>query len=232
MRGSSFFKLLLVLLLPLALLFTSSDAMAQTSGTIKGVTLDDGGLAIPGVLVTVSSPALIGGAQQQSSDGQGRFMFIKLPPGIYSVRSEMAGFGTVEYQAIQVLIGKTVPLTVEMTFQEAGGVMVVKDTPPAIDTEQTQRSTVMTKEFLDRVPTGRDYLQAVSAAPGVIGGGNASMAGGAGNENTYMIDGVNITDPVTGTFSLNFNFDAIEQLEVVTRPSIAALLSCRLTGYA
>ncbi len=216
MRGSSFFKLLLVLLLPLVLLFSSTDAMAQTSGTIKGVTLDDGGLAIPGVLVTVSSPALIGGAQQQSSDGQGRFLFIKLPPGIYSIRAEMAGFGTIEYQAIQVLIGKTVPLTVEMTYQEAGGVMVVKDTPPAIDTEQTQRSTVMTKEFLDRVPTGRDYLQAVSAAPGVIGGGNASMAGGAGNENTYMIDGVNITDPVTGTFSLNFNFDAIEQLEVVT----------------
>jgi outer membrane receptor protein involved in Fe transport len=35
------------------------------------------------------------------------------------------------------------------------------------------------------------------------------------NENTYTLDGVNITDPVTGTFSVNFNFDAIEQIEVL-----------------
>jgi hypothetical protein len=31
-----------------------------------------------------------------------------------------------------------------------------------------------------------------------------------------MLDGVNVTDPVTGTFSLNFNYDAMEQLEVIT----------------
>lgn len=216
MRGSSFFKLLMVLFLPLALMFTSAEAHAQTTGTIKGTTIDDGGLAIPGVLVTIESPALIGGAQQQNSDAQGRFLFSKLPPGLYSVRAEFAGFGTIQYNDIQVLIGRTVPLTIEMTYQEASEVMVVTDERPAIDTEQTQRTTVMTKEFLDRVPTGRDYLTAVQSAPGVVGTGNANMAGGASNENTYMIDGVNITDPVTGTFSLNFNFDAIEQLEVIT----------------
>jgi hypothetical protein len=43
-----------------------------------------------------------------------------------------------------------------------------------------------------------------------------NVAGASSNENTYMMDGINITDPVTGTFSLNFNFDAIEQLQVLT----------------
>jgi hypothetical protein len=42
------------------------------------------------------------------------------------------------------------------------------------------------------------------------------VGGGSYNENTYMLDGVNITDPVTGTFSMNFNFDSIEQIEVIT----------------
>jgi outer membrane receptor protein involved in Fe transport len=53
-------------------------------------------------------------------------------------------------------------------------------------------------------------------AAGVMGGVNPNVGGASSNENTYMMDGVNITDPVTGTFSLNFNFDAIEQLQVLT----------------
>lgn len=214
-RASKLSRLLLLLLMPLALLF-SAPAQAQTTGTIKGVVTDDTGLAVPGALVSISSEALIGGAQQSTTDGQGRFVFIKLPPGIYTVRAEMARMTTVEYPNVQVLIGKTTPLDFTLTVDEGTGVMIVEDERPAIDTETAQRTTVMTKEFMTRVPTGRDYLQAISQAAGVIGTGNASMGGAATNENTYMIDGVNITDPVTGTFSLNFNFDAIEQLEVIT----------------
>ena len=208
-------RLILLFVLPLALLF-SGTALAAETGTIKGVTIDDGALDVPGVTITVSSENLIGGAQQQITDDQGRFYFTKLPAGIYLVRAEMPGFTTKEYPDIQVLIGKTVTLQVEMVVQSAELDIIVEEDRPAIDTEQVARSTVLTKDFLDRVPTGRDYLQALSAAPGVIGSGNANMAGAAYNENTYMIDGINVTDPVTGTFSLNFNFDAIEQLEVVT----------------
>ena len=208
-------RILLILLFPLAMLF-GAPAYAQQTGTIKGVTIDEGGLAVPGVLVSVESPNLIGGTQTQETDAQGRFLFSKLPPGIYMIRAQMAGFATVEYANTQVLLGRTVTLTVEMQMVEAGMEIIVEEEAPAIDTETTQRATVMSEEFLDRVPTGRDYLSAVSAAPGVLGTGNPNMGGAAYNENTYMIDGVNITDPVTGTFSLNFNFDAISQLEVIT----------------
>jgi outer membrane receptor protein involved in Fe transport len=56
----------------------------------------------------------------------------------------------------------------------------------------------------------------VQLTAGVSGGSNPNVGGASSNENTYMLDGVNITDPVTGTFSLNFNFDSIEQVEVIT----------------
>jgi len=86
----------------------------------------------------------------------------------------------------------------------------------AVDVESTTRGTVLTKDYLQRIPAGRSYQSAVSMAPGVAGGGgNPNIAGGASNENTYMLDGANITDPVTGTFSVNFNFDAIQQLELL-----------------
>jgi Ca-activated chloride channel family protein len=71
-----------------------------------------------------------------------------------------------------------------------------------VDTESTSVGRALSQEFLQRIPGGHTYQSSVQ-----------SMGGAATNENTYVLDGVNITDPVTGTFSLNFNFDAIAHAE-------------------
>ena len=103
-----------------------------------------------------------------------------------------------------------------MPADAEGEEMVIEDRNPVIDTESANRGSVLTREFLDRIPAGRSYQSAVQLTAGVSGGANPNVGGASSNENTYMLDGVNITDPVTGTFPLNFNFDSIEQLEVIT----------------
>ncbi|TNE86293.1 MAG: VWA domain-containing protein [Deltaproteobacteria bacterium] len=84
----------------------------------------------------------------------------------------------------------------------------------AVDVEAVEAGTVLTREVLQRIPAGRDYQSAVQIAAGVSS--NPNLGSSASNENTYLLDGVSITDPVTGTFSLNFNFDGIEQVDVFT----------------
>ena len=210
--------LFLLLLLPVLSVLGSRAAYASvTTGTVKGTTVDTGGLPIPGVLVTLESPAMMGTIQRET-DADGRFLFPELSPGIYSLRAEHAGFNKVQKTGIQVSIGRTAIVTIEMPLQEAGEEMIVEEEGTKVDTETAQRSTVLTREFLERIPTGRSYQSAASLAAGVTGNGdgNPNVSGAGDNENTYLLDGVNITDPVTGTFSLNFNFDAVEQLEVIT----------------
>jgi hypothetical protein len=56
----------------------------------------------------------------------------------------------------------------------------------------------------------------VANDPNSDAGGNWNVHGGSVRDNAYLIDGVNTTDPATGTFSTNFNFDAIEEMEVKT----------------
>ncbi len=214
-RLARFLRFLMLILAPLALT-AGPDAYALTTGNIKGMTVDEGGLSIPGVNITLTSENMIGGARQATTDANGRFIFAGLAPGIYEVTAEKPGFSTVRNPGITVLIGRDVRLVIEMPLEGMGDEIVVTDSKPTIDTESTSKGEVLSKEFLDRVPTGRNYQSAVSAAPGVIGGGNPNVGGANYNENSYLIDGINITDPVTGTFSLNFNFDAIEQLEVLT----------------
>lgn len=201
-----------------ALLALPGTAYASaTAGTIKGQVVDDSGLSLPGALCTLRSASLIGGAQQRSTDDEGSFTFVELPPGSdYELSVQMNGFGPVKRTGIQVALGRTTTLTIEMKF--GGETVEVVDTNKTIDTEAASHGSTLSKEFLSRIPSGRSYQDVVLQAQGVTGGGggNPNSAGASSNENTIMLDGINITDPVTGTFSLNFNFDAIEEIQVIT----------------
>ncbi len=198
------------------LVFSPKAWASLTAGDLRILVEDDSGITVPNAEVTLSGEALIGGAQTRSTDANGEAQFVELPPGSYKLFVQMSGYADVTVEGIQISINRETRQTV--TLKE-GSVeeVIVEATQDAVDTSSTSRSQVLSKEFLNSVPTGRSYQSAVTLARGVTGGsgGNPNMSGGAFNENTYMLDGANITDPVTGTFSLNFNFDAIQQIEVL-----------------
>ena len=202
--------LVVVVLLPLHLAFAG-----VTSGVIKGTTVDEGGLPIPGVLVTITSPNMMG-TKQSDTDAEGRFFFAELPPGVYALSCEKPAFAKVTKPNLEVYVGRNTIVTVEMPLKTGSDEIIVQGSRPSVDTEQTSTTTVLTKDFLQRIPSGRSYQQVVQQAPGVSGGGNPNVGGAASTENTYVLDGVNITDPVTGTFSMNFDFEAIEEIQVLT----------------
>ncbi len=205
----------LVALIGVLLAMAGPAFASATAGSIKGTVIDDGGLSVPGVLVTLSSPSLIGGAQQRTTGPDGDFLFSELPPGSFLLVAQKQGFSTVRKTDVVVSIARTTQVTVEMKV--GAEELTVQQEKPTVDTEKASTGQNFNKEFLSRVPSGRSYQDAVGMTAGVVGGGGNPSSGGASrNENTFLLDGVNTTDPVTGTFSLNFNFDAIEEIEVIT----------------
>jgi len=208
---------LLAMLAAVVSLLVSTPAWALTTGSLRVTVVDDFDLTIPGVTLTLSGETLIGGEQEWVTDDSGQFLFTALPPGEYKLVVVRAGFRGVTIDGIQIDVNRTAQQKVVLEEgDETSEELVVEGGRKAVNTEDVSRGTVLTKEFLNKIPAGRSYQAAVNLAPGVSGGGgNPNMAGGASNENTYMLDGANITDPVTGTFSANFNFDAIQQIEVL-----------------
>lgn len=198
-------------------LVAAPDAWALTTGSLRITVVDtDMELPIPGVVLTLSGENLIGGKQENATDANGQVLFVKLPPGAYQVIAVKAGFETVTVKNLQVNVNRETRQTIQMPIAGTSEDITIEAKAKAVDVSDSTRSEVLTKDFLQRVPSGRSYQSAVQMASGVTGGGgNPNIGGGAYNENTYMLDGANITDPVTGTFSLNFNFDAIEQIEVM-----------------
>lgn len=186
----------------------------ELTGQIRGQITDPSGLAVPGALVTVTSPQLQGDQQVQTG-ADGRYILINLPPGEYSVVVSRDNFGSTRTLA-RVSAGLT--LTLQLTIDpQAAEEMVVNDTRPVVDVTSTQSGITLSREVLRDIPNGgRSYQSSTQLAPGVVGGGNPNMRGGLSYGNQYYIDGVNTTDPATNTFSTNMNFDAIEEIQVLT----------------
>jgi len=199
-----------------AVLCFAFGAWAQTYGTLTGSAEDVNGGPVAGIKVTVTSPALIGGERAQLTDAGGQFRFVNLPVGKYAVRGEGKGFRTLVQTGLQVSLGETTDIVLLIEADAEEQVVEVRAERPLIDTRKTHVGASLTKEFLEDVPSGRSYQSAAQFLPGVSGGGNPNIHGGSAYSNQYYVDGINTTDPTTNTFSLNFNFDAIEEIEVIT----------------
>ncbi|RZL65394.1 MAG: TonB-dependent receptor, partial [Rhodococcus sp. (in: high G+C Gram-positive bacteria)] len=89
-------------------------------------------------------------------------------------------------------------------------------------------STTLTLDTVESLPTGRSfqsYLQLIPGTKPSNGGNPGSRSGvnysdvngaiGASTDNLYYLDGVDVTDPVTGTFGANFNSEIIQEQQVL-----------------
>jgi hypothetical protein len=171
------------------------------------------------------------GARTYTTDGEGRFFAPYLPPGTYAVRVELQGFRPVEQQNIALRLGQRLELSFVLPVGGLEENVDVIAAPPVVDTSSTTTGARMDGAVLERVPVGRKFTDVLYIAPGVSSGGgtgsaNASIGGGSGLENNYIIDGVNVSDAgygAAGSYSTTFKtlgnaitFDFVNEVQVKT----------------
>ncbi|PYS28778.1 MAG: hypothetical protein DMG11_11430 [Acidobacteria bacterium] len=149
-------------------------ASAQTSG-ITGTVKDMSGAVLPGVTVEVSSPVLIEKIRSTISDESGRYQVIQLRPGTYAVTFTLPGFNTVKREGIELTSDFTAQVNADMSVGAIQDTVTVTEEVPVVDTQNITTRTVMTRDILDVMPTGRN-IQAV----GIMIPGTTIRAGGGG----------------------------------------------------
>ena len=91
----------------------------------------------PGVTVTVSSPALIQ-PQVQVTGADGVYRFIALPPGVYTVDFELAGFQNVKREGVRVVINQTLTVDQQLQVATLQETVTVTGASPVVDTSTTR----------------------------------------------------------------------------------------------
>lgn len=185
--------------LALLVLLTAGVAFAaETTGSISGVVRSSDGSPLPGVMVQVSGPLLPAGKSEVTGP-DGKFQFLRLPPGSYQVHAELSGMGDIRRDAVVALDRDTqVDLTLDPTLSEE---ITVKAAVPIIDVKSSEAQVNFTQEVIEDLPLARDYKGLFELAPGVSQNApnrTAPNAGGSRLDNTFLVDGINITNPHYG----------------------------------
>ena len=186
------------------------------TGILSGRVTSQDGSALPGVLVTVTSPALQGTRTATTSEN-GEYNLPLLPPGDYQVSYELEGFLSPQ-QTVKISAAQTTRIDMEMAQATVSEEIVVTGTYETISTSATA-ATTYEKEFVEQLPVERNVRETVLLTPGTSASGpgtnarngNISIAGSQSYENLFLVNGVVITENLRGQPFDLFIEDAIEE---------------------
>ena len=201
---------LLILLLVSSLSFSQS----RETGAITGKVTDEQGSPLPGVSLTLSGEKLMG-TRATVSDVNGDFRYPALPPGTYSLRAELSGFGTIVQENIRLNTTATLNLTLVLKPATVQEQVTVIAQSPTVDVKSTETASVtLGNEILRNVPNSQFSANIVMMAPGV---NDNAVAYGAGGERgiSYQMDGVGVGDPDAGSAWVFVDYNIIEEAKVM-----------------
>ena len=202
-------------LLFLLLIFISSQIYSQEKfGSISGIVTDSGKIPLDGVILKLVGTYLGG-----SSDYEGKYKIENISPGTYTLRVEVEGFKTVEFTDIKVSSDENKEFNVELkstSFTVDQEIEVVGDRP-LLDIEQTSSSHIVSSDEINKSIVS-NVSDIITQQAGVIKEDNEiHIRGGRNYENSFLVDGVSVQDPLSGTgYGLQMSSNSLEEVEVIT----------------
>jgi hypothetical protein len=211
------------------LLLASASALAQVSTfDLSGAVQDESGGVLPGATLTLTNDET-GLARAFTTGDSGRYLFAGMPPGVYSLRIELAGFATAEYAGLRYFASTKPTLNVTLKLAQVQESVTVAGEAPLINTSYAQVGlSVDTRQIAELPLVGRDYLDLVSMAAGVsdvteyipgstvLGSQSQNINGAYARYTSYQLDGFNNTRDIHGVQKVDLGLDSIEEFRVIT----------------
>ncbi len=203
-------------LVALVLLAIPSLLLAQgTTGNILGTVTSDG-KPLPGVTVTITSPALQG-ARTAVSGEAGGYNLPSLPPGEYTATFELSGMQSVR-KKITVNVATTSRGDVDLKVSSVSEAITV--TAAASPTaENSQVTTNFAIEQINELPISRNISSMTLLAPGITDAGpnnQITISGAHSFDSIFLVDGVVVNENLRGQPNPLYIEDAIQETTVLT----------------
>lgn len=200
------------MLLPLAV-------HAQTTASVHGTVTDPSGAAIR-ARVTLSNP-LTGFERIADTDSNGVYSMIDIPLRAYDLTARAQGFADYR-QAIALANAASRTVDIQMTLEGDRTVTTVSAFDPAVlvTPEDTGTRAQINQKEIERLAlqVGNRGMEAVvQTFPGFAQNANGSIhPRGAHTQLSFVIDGMPITDQLTGAFANSVDPNIVQNVEVFT----------------
>ena len=215
--------------------FMGAALAAETGGLRISIT-SPAGTPVAGATVRISSPSsLVSKTAVTEADGSVRVAGLD-PATDYKVEVVAPGYSNFTATEVAVVSNQNPVVAYTLGAPAAAGatagvqqVMVSGSRVARVDTTSATVGTILNLGVVESLPTGRNYQSYLQLVPGVkpsTGGNPSSKSGvnysdidgatGESSDNVYILDGVDVTDPSTGTFGSNINSEIIQEQQILT----------------
>jgi outer membrane receptor protein involved in Fe transport len=202
----------------------ATPAYAQNA-QITGVVKDSSGGVIPGATITAKNVDN-GFTRAAVSEAGGEYRLVSLPPGPYTVTTELQGFSSETRPDIVLVIDQTAIINFNLKPATVSETVTVTGESPIVDVTRSDVSTSVSSQQIQDLPVAsRRWVDLAMLTPGTsqdnIRGqfyrGNVNIGGGTREySNMFYVDGVNNTWAEMGEPRQNFAMDAIQEFKVST----------------
>ncbi len=165
-----------------------------------------------------------------TTNADGSVNLVGLDPATnYTVEVLAPGFSEFSAGNVAVVSGQNLSVGYALGATALESIMVTGSALAAVDVTSATVSTTLNLDIVEALPTQRSYQSYLQLVPGVkpsTSGNPSSKSGvnyadiggvsGSSSDNVYYLDGVDVTDPNTGTFGTNFNSEIIQEQQVIT----------------
>ncbi len=215
-------SVLCMLVLAAGFCFAQSDL-----GSITGFVKDPSGASIPNAKVTVRNQS---GLQRQATTNEtGLYQITNIPPGIYALSVEAAGFK--RYESNDNKLDPSSNLAIDATLAVGAATETVQVTASAaqLQTESASVQKLVTRQQIDALElNGRNPVGLASLVPGARGGnlaglnfafgqGPSNFNGSRNQENLITYDGAPATRTRSNGTSLgSADVDSTSEVQILT----------------
>jgi carboxypeptidase family protein/TonB-dependent receptor-like protein len=210
----------------LAIALAAGPVLAQVNAVdLTGQIYDPQGLAVTNAKVTVRNLAT-GAERSTTSDSDGRYQIVGLPPGRYELSVEAKGFAKLVNPEIVLTLGMAAQFDAHMSLAGGQQVVTVTGEPELIETRRTSVSQTITPLQIDNLPiNGRNYINFTllnsqsqrDSAPsiGAAPTSGLNFGGQRARSNEVSVDGADAVDNSVNGIRTTVSQEAVQEFQLI-----------------
>ncbi len=211
---------------------TAIHAQTQiTTGVIQGTVFDEANAVVADANVEVKN-ADTNLTRTLKTDSEGRFVFLQLPSGRYTLTVSKQGYSTLTQENLTLTVGQAINLNLNLKVSAVQERITIT-AAPTIDTVRVESSSTINEIAIGRTPVlGRKFEDLLTLTPGVSitqgpDGDEINFNGQRGIFNNVSLDGGDYNNGFFGEqaggqrAAIDISMEAIKEFQVVATGATA-----------